>query len=188
MKRPQKVVKSIRHLNDRLRDTRKSPPLIGYMRVSKADGSQVLDLQRDALIAAGVTERHIYSDTASGTKDDRPGLAACLQSLREGDTLVVWKLDGSGAISATWSTPCMTSRRRNRLRVSPARARRSTRRRRRQTRLRHLRRTRRVRARAHHRAHERRPCVRPRARTRRRSQAKDDGGEAPACDGEHGQA
>jgi len=66
------------------------------MRVSKADGSQVLDLQRDALIAAGVTERHLYSDTASGKKDDRPGLAACLQSLREGDTLVVWKLDRLG--------------------------------------------------------------------------------------------
>src|ERR1700682_3661909 len=79
------------HANERLRDTPKSPPLIGYMRVSKADGSQVLDLQRDALIAAGVTERHIYSDAASGTKDERPGLASCLQSLREGDTLVVWK-------------------------------------------------------------------------------------------------
>src|SRR5271156_5520744 len=66
------------------------------MRVSKADGSQVLDLQRDALLAAGVTERHIYSDTASGSKDERPGLASCLQSLREGDTVVVWKLDRLG--------------------------------------------------------------------------------------------
>ena len=71
-------------------------PLIGYMRVSKADGSQVLDLQRDAMIAAGVSERHLYSDTASGKKDDRPGLATCLQALREGDTLVVWKLDRLG--------------------------------------------------------------------------------------------
>jgi DNA invertase Pin-like site-specific DNA recombinase len=79
-----------------LRDKPKSPPLIGYMRVSKADGSQVLDLQRDALLEAGVLERHIYSDTASGKNDDRPGLAACLQSLREGDTLVVWKLDRLG--------------------------------------------------------------------------------------------
>ena len=69
------------------------------MRVSKADGSQVLDLQRDALVVAGVTERHLYSDTASGKKDDRPGLAACLQSLREEDTLVVWKLDRLGAQS-----------------------------------------------------------------------------------------
>ena len=84
------------HANERLRDKPKSPPLIGYMRVSKADGSQVLDLQRDALLAAGVTERHIYSDTASGSKDERPGLASCLQSLREGDTLVVWKLDRFG--------------------------------------------------------------------------------------------
>ena len=71
-------------------------PLIGYMRVSKADGSQVLDLQRDALLSAGVSERHLYSDTASGKKDDRPGLAACLQALRQGDTLVVWKLDRLG--------------------------------------------------------------------------------------------
>ena len=71
-------------------------PLIGYMRVSKADGSQALDLQKDALLAAGVRERHFYIDTASGKKDDRPGLAACLQALREGDTLVVWKLDRLG--------------------------------------------------------------------------------------------
>src|SRR5580765_9019319 len=66
------------------------------MRVSKADGSQVLDLQRDALLAASVSERHLYSDTASGKKDDRPGLVSCLQALREGDTLVVWKLDRLG--------------------------------------------------------------------------------------------
>ena len=83
-----------RRKNERLRDA--PAPLIGYMRVSKADGSQVLDLQRDALLAAGVSERHLYSDTASGKKDDRPGLAACLQALREGDTLVVWKLDRLG--------------------------------------------------------------------------------------------
>jgi hypothetical protein len=49
-----------------LRDRAKAP-LIGYMRVSKADGSQVLDLQRDALLTAGVSERpHLYNDTASG--------------------------------------------------------------------------------------------------------------------------
>ena len=40
--------------------------LIGYMRVSKADGSQVLDLQKDALLAAGVNEERIYSDNQSG--------------------------------------------------------------------------------------------------------------------------
>jgi len=70
--------------------------LIGYMRVSKADGSQVLDLQRDALIAADVKRSHLYEDQASGKKDDRPGLEACLRALREGDTLIVWKLDRLG--------------------------------------------------------------------------------------------
>src|SRR5512135_686825 len=70
--------------------------LVGYVRVSKADGSQVTDLQRDALRAAGVDTKHIYEDTTSGKRDDQPGLAACLKALREGDTLVVWKLDRLG--------------------------------------------------------------------------------------------
>jgi DNA invertase Pin-like site-specific DNA recombinase len=70
--------------------------LVGYVRVSKADGSQVTDLQRDALLAAKVDASHIYEDAASGKRDDRPGLAACLKALREGDTLVVWKLDRLG--------------------------------------------------------------------------------------------
>ena len=70
--------------------------LVGYMRVSKADGSQVTDLQRDGLLAAGVDTQHIYEDTTSGKRDDRPGLTACLKALREGDTLVVWKLDRLG--------------------------------------------------------------------------------------------
>jgi DNA invertase Pin-like site-specific DNA recombinase len=70
--------------------------LIGYMRVSKADGSQTTDLQRDALIAAGVATDHLYDDRASGKLDARPGLDAALKALREGDTLVVWKLDRLG--------------------------------------------------------------------------------------------
>ena len=70
--------------------------LIGYARVSKADGSQSLDLQRDALIEAGVEKGQIYSDLASGVKDDRYGLEACLKALREGDVLVVWRLDRMG--------------------------------------------------------------------------------------------
>ena len=70
--------------------------LIGYMRVSKADGSQVCDLQRDALIVAGVDPMQIYEDQASGKREDRPGLAACIKALREGDTLLVWKLDRLG--------------------------------------------------------------------------------------------
>ena len=70
--------------------------LLGYMRVSKADGSQVLDLQRDALIAAGIADGHLYEDLASGRRDDRPGLLACVKALRKGDALVVWKLDRLG--------------------------------------------------------------------------------------------
>jgi len=70
--------------------------LIGYARVSKADGSQVLDLQKDALVAAGVTPDQIYEDHASGKVDDRPGLEALLKALRPGDTLTVWKLDRLG--------------------------------------------------------------------------------------------
>ncbi|WP_168073792.1 recombinase family protein [Caulobacter sp. SSI4214] len=70
--------------------------LIGYMRVSSVDDRQSVDLQRDALLAAGVDERHLYSDKASGARDDRPGLKACLEFLKAGDTLVVWKLDRLG--------------------------------------------------------------------------------------------
>jgi DNA invertase Pin-like site-specific DNA recombinase len=70
--------------------------LIGYARVSKNDGSQSPDLQTDALIAAGVDKSRIYTDMASGKNDDRQGLTNCLKSLREGDTLVVWKLDRLG--------------------------------------------------------------------------------------------
>ena len=70
--------------------------MIGYARVSKADGSQLHDLQRDALITAGVLPDHIYEDSASGRRDDRPGLEACVKALRAGDTLAVWKLDRLG--------------------------------------------------------------------------------------------
>ena len=70
--------------------------LVGYMRVSKADGSQTTDLQRDALLAAGIGPDSLYEDRASGKKDDRPQLAACLKALRHGDTLMVWKLDRLG--------------------------------------------------------------------------------------------
>lgn len=70
--------------------------LIGYMRVSKADGSQSTDLQKDALLSAGVDPSQLYEDQASGKREDRPGLAACLKALREGDTLLVWKLDRLG--------------------------------------------------------------------------------------------
>lgn len=70
--------------------------LIGYVRVSKGDGSQLLDLQMDALISAGVNSERIYQDLASGRHDERPGLKECLKALREGDILVIWKLDRLG--------------------------------------------------------------------------------------------
>ena len=70
--------------------------LIGYVRVSKSDGSQLVDLQKDALLKAGVDPKYIYQDLASGRKDDRPGLNACLKALQPGNTLVVWKLDRLG--------------------------------------------------------------------------------------------
>lgn len=70
--------------------------LIGYIRVSKSDGRQVLDLQRDAVQAAGVAPERVYEDLASGRQDDRPGLVACLKALQPGNTLVVWKLDRLG--------------------------------------------------------------------------------------------
>lgn len=66
------------------------------MRVSKTDGSQTTDLQRDALLAAGVGADSLYDERASGKKDDRPELAACLKALRHDDTLIVWKLDRLG--------------------------------------------------------------------------------------------
>jgi DNA invertase Pin-like site-specific DNA recombinase len=71
--------------------------LVGYMRVSTAE--QKTDGQRDALLAAGVKDdaRHLFMDQGvSGAKASRPGFDKCLASLREGDTLVVAKLDRLG--------------------------------------------------------------------------------------------
>jgi DNA invertase Pin-like site-specific DNA recombinase len=70
--------------------------LVGYLRVSSTDERQSLDLQRDALLAAGVDERQFYLDKASGARGNRPGLQACLAYLKPGDVLVVWKLDRLG--------------------------------------------------------------------------------------------
>lgn len=69
---------------------------VGYIRVSSNGDRQSTDLQRDALIAAGVDARHLYEDRASGARDDRSGLKACLEFVRPGDVLVVWKLDRLG--------------------------------------------------------------------------------------------
>ena len=66
--------------------------LVGYARVSTQD--QTLDLQKDALEKIGCTR--IYTDTASGAKAERKGLEDALNYVREGDILVVWRLDRLG--------------------------------------------------------------------------------------------
>jgi DNA invertase Pin-like site-specific DNA recombinase len=66
--------------------------LVGYARVSTQD--QTLDLQKDALEKIGCSK--IYTDTASGAKAERVGLEEALEYVREGDILVVWRLDRLG--------------------------------------------------------------------------------------------
>ena len=66
--------------------------LVGYARVSTQD--QTLDLQKDALEKIGYTK--IFTDTASGAKAEREGLEDALEYVREGDILVVWRLDRLG--------------------------------------------------------------------------------------------
>lgn len=67
------------------------PRLIGYGRISTTD--QRMDLQREALIRAGVHEDNLHFDTLSGATRDRPGLKHALLDARRGDIFVVWKLD-----------------------------------------------------------------------------------------------
>ena len=66
--------------------------LVGYARVSTSD--QTLDPQSDALKLAGC--QIIYEDVVSGAKVDRPGLNKAIDYVRDGDTLIVWKLDRLG--------------------------------------------------------------------------------------------
>ena len=71
-----------------------SSRLVGYARVSS--NGQELRLQLDALQEAGCAKNYIFTDKVSGAKSARPGLDRCLQQLRQGDVLVVWRLDRLG--------------------------------------------------------------------------------------------
>ena len=82
----------MRHCEESTVTAPKTGARIGYMRVSTV--TQTLDQQRAALEAAGVSRT--FSDTMSGARDDRPGLAQLMAYVREGDTVVVWKLDRLG--------------------------------------------------------------------------------------------
>ena len=66
--------------------------LVGYARVSTLE--QTLDLQQDGLTKAGC--ERLFTDTASGSPRERPGLAEALDFARSGDTFVVWRLDRLG--------------------------------------------------------------------------------------------
>ena len=82
----------MRHSDSASGSTKSTGTRIGYTRVSTV--AQTLDQQNEALGAAGVTK--VFSDVMSGARDDRPGLAALMEYVREGDTVVVWKLDRLG--------------------------------------------------------------------------------------------
>src|ERR1700692_1794678 len=86
---------------------------VGYMRVSSDSDRQSTNLQRDALLAAGVDERHLFEDHALGAKDDRRGLISALAFVRAGDVLVVWKLDRLGRSPADLLASLKSLRARN---------------------------------------------------------------------------
>ncbi len=69
---------------------------IGYARVSTARQSESLNTQREALVDAGCDPKHVYADKISGAKWSRPELEKALAFMREGDTLVVTRLDRLG--------------------------------------------------------------------------------------------
>ena len=118
---------------------------------------------------------HLYEDHASGKRDDRPGFAACLKGVRQGDTLVAWKLDRLGRdLRHLVNIAHDLTGRGIGLRSSPARARASTPPPQRQAGVRHLRRAGRIRARADRRADQGWPRLGPRPWPSRRPAVQDD--------------
>ncbi|MEQ8349445.1 MAG: recombinase family protein [Sneathiellaceae bacterium] len=70
--------------------------MTGYIRTAKSDDSELLDLQRYALTAAGVPGSRLFEEQTTTRRDPRPQLEACMNALEAGDTLVVWRLDRLG--------------------------------------------------------------------------------------------
>jgi Resolvase, N terminal domain len=160
---------------------------IGYMRVSKADGSQSTDLERDALGTAGVATRRLYEDRASGRLDARPGLDAALKALRRGHPR---RLEARPP-GARPAPPHQHRSRPQHARHRPQGAKRPRcvdqhHHAGRQAGVRHLRRTGGIRARPDFRANQSWPGIGPRARMKRRGALQDDGGESAAGHGRHG--
>jgi hypothetical protein len=88
------------------------------MRVFSSGDRQVLDLQRDALLAAGVDARHLFEDRVTGSRGDRAGLTKALAFVQPGDCLVVWKLrlaparivgGAAGRITPVYGSPTIRS-------------------------------------------------------------------------------
>ena len=83
--------------------------LVGYMRVSKTDGSQTVELQRDALLAAGIDAAHHYDDPPPDAATIAP---ASRPASRRSATATPWSCGnstGSAGTYTTWSTPSTTS-------------------------------------------------------------------------------
>lgn len=65
--------------------------VFGYTRINTSEKS--LDLRLDALLKEGISQKNIYTDNVSSTKEERKSLTNLLNYVREGDTIVVWKVD-----------------------------------------------------------------------------------------------
>jgi DNA invertase Pin-like site-specific DNA recombinase len=87
-------IMAAKNKTQRQQKTDATPRLVGYARVSTDE--QDVALQLEALQKQGCEREWIFVDKASGTRTQRPGLNACLESLREGDVLLVWRLDRLG--------------------------------------------------------------------------------------------
>jgi DNA invertase Pin-like site-specific DNA recombinase len=87
-------IMAVKNKTQRRKKVDATPRLVGYARVSTDE--QDVALQLEALQQHGCDQKRIFIDKASGVRTKRPGLDACLESLQEGDVLLVWRLDRLG--------------------------------------------------------------------------------------------